>query len=232
MLERLRALGQQRRGDPTEAEVFPAAPTTVEPLPPADSLVDDEQRPTMREIPRDVRAAVLGAADRLVVGAAATREPPAEGVTSKLERIPTEATPAPLPPSPEAEQAAASWFESVPTSPAVSPSIDPFRAGTESSFGGPPLTPVGQRDGAQLAAAPTQAFTRQPRATRGPVAALADKPWAIPTLIAATALAVGMVFGALVVGGGDAPVAATPDAGVCTPCPDPAAHAHDAPDEK
>jgi len=218
MLERLRALGQQR-ADTTatpEPDTFQGAPTTVEPLPPADALVPEDHRPTIREIPADVRDMIRGRADRIAAGAVSS--------TSKLERVPQESTPAPLPPSPEAEQAAASWFESVPTSPSVPPDMGRFAQGHDTGTGGSVITPLHQRAGANIGYQPTRPLTRPKRPRAGTV--IAEKPWAIPALIAATSLTVGMVLGALIFGGGDSP-AATPsaDAGVCAPCPEPPATA-------
>ncbi len=122
-------------------------------------------------------------------------------VTSRIERLPSETTPAPLPPSPAAD-AADVWFDQVPTNPAAVPDLD--------SMGG---------SRSDLAAAVARAQAQQPRDREAwaPPSALyaasgrvpiARRPWVLPVLIAATALTVGMVLGALIFGGGGSKAAA------------------------
>src|SRR5262245_33890500 len=94
-------------------------------------------------------------------------------VTTRLARITVEPTPAPLPPSPAAADADR-WFEQVPTSPG-----NPRR---DSNGTGPaPRMVVGEILPPSAAAAPV-------------------RPWFLPALMVATALAVGMVLGALLFG--------------------------------
>jgi hypothetical protein len=197
MLERLRSLSPKPGERSSDSDMW--AQTTVEPLPPADHLIPEESRPTIKQIPREIQQQLR----------ARVEQQAKEGVTSKLERVTvTESTPEPLPPQPEMEQAAQSWFDSVPTSP--SPSIGPF--GQITGVGGDtPLTPEQARQSTGDALALTRAGARS-RGHR--VGASAHPPWARPALIAATALAVGMVIGALVFGADD-PAVVDGDAGIC-----------------
>ncbi|RMH45233.1 MAG: hypothetical protein D6689_00370 [Deltaproteobacteria bacterium] len=206
MLDRLRELSArtpataERRSD---SDLW--GPTRVEPLPPAEQLLPDDHRPTVQHIPRALGRRPIGARD----------ETPDSAPTSQIHRVPAEPTPAPLPPQPELEQAAQSWFEQVPTSPA-SP-VGPFGA-LDSAVTG--ATPVRDGTGA-VVAGDTRPATRS---RLRPPGGWADRaPWTLPALLAATSLAVGMVLGALLFGGAAAPAAA--DAGACRPCPDPAAAA-------
>ena len=96
-------------------------------------------------------------------------------VTTRLARITVEPTPAPLPPSPAPAADADRWFDQVPTSPG-----NPRR---DSNGTGPaPRTFVSGEILPPSAAAP-------------PV-----RPWFLPALMVVTALAVGMVLGALLFG--------------------------------
>lgn len=88
-------------------------------------------------------------------------------------------TPAPLPPSPGARDAE-KWFEQVPTNPAHVADL----ADASGSF--------------RKARTSERAIARQ----SGP-APLIERPWVLPTLIAAIALTIGMILGALLFGGGD-----------------------------
>ncbi len=220
MLERLQTLEDQRDERSSEPDMW--APTTVEPLPPADALIPEEHRPTIKQIPRELQHS-LEHPPRSIEGGQAPRTGAeiVDGLaTSKVERVAMEPTPEPLPPQPEAEQAAASWFESVPTS--LTPSVGPFgqlgdsQVGPESA-----ITPVHQRDGAASDGAQTrpEARSRGHRVTMQ----LGRSAWTMPLLIAATAFAVGMVFGALLFGdSGDNKATGNDGAGVCEPCPEPA----------
>lgn len=107
-------------------------------------------------------------------------------VTSRIERITVEPTPAPLPPSPAAADADR-WFEQVPTNPGV-PTATPDRR---------------------------VATSRQPVMEANPTQANRGAPaWLFPLLLALTALTVGMVIGALVFGRGSAAATCAPcDAG-------------------
>jgi hypothetical protein len=98
-------------------------------------------------------------------------EAPSERVvTSRIERITVEPTPAPLPPSPAAADADR-WFEQVPTNP------------------GAPNTQPDRRN----------ATARNPLIEPGQASPQRDTPsWLFPLLLALTALTVGMVIGALV----------------------------------
>ncbi len=100
-------------------------------------------------------------------------------VTSRIERINVEHTPAPLPPSPAADDADR-WFEQVPTNPGA-PNNAPDR---RNATGRTPLVDA-----------------THPQPHRGAPA------WMFPLLLALTALTVGMVIGALVFGRGSAPAA-------------------------
>lgn len=159
-----------------------------------------------------------------LAAAAAQRFPPAQpgrrdsapsdySVTSKIERLPEDLTPAPLPPSPAAE-AADVWFEQVPTNPAAVPDLSAL---TGTNVGedryGPSTARV--RRASSVASDPWAGQTRRSGPTVRTVAG--SPPWLLPALIAATCLAVGMIFGALIFGA-DSKGAVTPhmnDAGVC-----------------
>jgi hypothetical protein len=138
-------------------------------------------------------------------------------VTSRIERVREEITPAPLPPSPAAQDADV-WFEQVPTNPA---SAMPDLGGQGAARASGSIGPV----------AATNPIRRYGRAGTGALlSSLRDgqagaglrPPWTLPLLIAATCLAVGMVFGALLFGG-NTPAPALlhdHDAGECV-CPEP-----------
>lgn len=121
-------------------------------------------------------------------------------VTSKIDRLPSELTPAPLPPSPAAE-AADVWFEQVPTNPAAVPDLNVL-GGSRPDLGaaiGQPRFDTGSPAGRDPWAPPSY--------STGPVQRFATgrRPWLLPVLLTATAIAVGMVLGALLFGGSDPP---------------------------
>jgi hypothetical protein len=99
-------------------------------------------------------------------------------VTSRLERVSAELTPAPLPPSP-ATADADQYFEQVPTNPGAQSRRDPTGVG-------PPRKASGVIRPAPPPVAPAQ-------------------PWFLPLLLVATGLAVGMVLGALLFANRSAP---------------------------
>jgi hypothetical protein len=114
-------------------------------------------------------------------------DPPSDmQMTKRIPRIPGrgDPTPAPLPPSPGAGDAER-WFEQVPTNPAHI---------------------------AELAAENTGGHRKVRQSSRIPVGDMAprliERPWVLPTLIAAIALTIGMILGGLLFGGG----------GECEPC--------------
>lgn len=122
-------------------------------------------------------------------------------VTSRIDRLPSELTPAPLPPSPAAE-AADVWFEQVPTNPAAVPDLNVL-GGSRPDLGsaiGQPRFETGSPTGGRDPWAP-------PNYATGPVHRLSQsrRAWLLPVLLTATALTVGMVLGALLFGRGDAP---------------------------
>jgi hypothetical protein len=105
-------------------------------------------------------------------------------VTSRLERISAELTPAPLPPSP-ATADADQYFEQVPTNPGAQSRRDPTGTGHPRKASGV-IRPV-------------------------PAPVVAPQPWFLPLLLVATGLAVGMVLGALLFANrGPAPCAPCP----------------------
>jgi hypothetical protein len=93
-------------------------------------------------------------------------------------------TPAPLPPSPGANDAER-WFEQVPTNPAHIAELAE-NTGGHSKIRQSSRIPVGAQQPGRLI----------------------ERPWVLPTLIAAIALTIGMILGALLFGGGDE----------CAPC--------------
>lgn len=95
-------------------------------------------------------------------------------MTARIERI-RDATPAPLPPSP-GQRDAERWFEQVPTNPALE--TEPATNRTSS-----------HRMRTSMRQLPTD----------GEVG-LAQRPWVLPALIAAVALTIGMILGALLFG--------------------------------
>lgn len=102
-------------------------------------------------------------------------------MTRKLMRVPErrDQTPAPLPPSPGARDAE-KWFEQVPTNPALIAELADKSAPYRKT-----------RASERVFLAPTEP------------APLIERPWVLPTLIAAVALVIGMILGALLFGGGD-----------------------------
>jgi hypothetical protein len=97
-------------------------------------------------------------------------------MTAKIERVPRgDPTPAPLPPSPGARDAER-WFEQVPTNPAAQPS-------------GPADVTGSHRKSGRLERSGLHAGYPAPRA---------ETPWLVMILIAAIALTIGMILGALI----------------------------------
>jgi hypothetical protein len=115
-------------------------------------------------------------------------------VTARIERLPSEITPAPLPPSP-ADQDAGVWFDQVPTNPAAVPDLDSM-AGSRSDLAAAVARAGSQPHGREPWAPPSALYAASQRVP------IARRPWVLPALIAATALTVGMVLGALIFGGG------------------------------
>lgn len=115
-------------------------------------------------------------------------------VTTRIERLPDETTPAPLPPSPAAKDAEG-WFEQVPTNPASPPDLEALASGTYPGHADPsrPITDHGQA---------WFGPSHQPQAT-GPITrfGVPRETVTVVALIAATCLVVGMVLGALLFGG-------------------------------
>ncbi|HUH02990.1 MAG TPA: hypothetical protein VML75_13425, partial [Kofleriaceae bacterium] len=148
-------------------------------------------------------------------------------VTSRIDRLPSELTPAPLPPSPAAE-AADVWFEQVPTNPAAVPDLNVLggsRPDLGSAIGGSRSrfdtgSPAGRDPWAP------------PNYSTGPVQRLAAgrRAWLLPILLTATAIAVGMVLGALLFGGSEPPEKQLSIPADCPPAAvDPPAPGADAP---
>ena len=101
-------------------------------------------------------------------------QPSDMAVTTRLERMSVELTPPPLPPSPAAADAER-WFEQVPTSPGAVIRRDPSVVGENHRVVAGTL-----------------------RSSPPPM--VGPRPWLLPVLMVATALAVGMVLGALLFG--------------------------------
>lgn len=198
---------------------------------------ENVETPTNRTAPAPPRKS---AADR--VAAVAHKLPPAQPgsrvkskvpsetdntVTSRIERISVEHTPAPLPPSPAAD-AADTWFEQVPTSPAAVPDLGALTGSRPDLKSGllrtktPPRQSPPHEDAAEdIGAEPWPLY---PEDYSGPLAPPATgSPWVLPVLLAATCLAVGMVLGALLFGGATKATSGGTDAGVCEcpKCPEP-----------
>jgi len=112
-------------------------------------------------------------------------QPSDMAVTTRLERMSVELTPPPLPPSP-ASADADRYFEQVPTNPGAVTRRDPSVV-------------VDNRAASGVLRSP-------PMAAPPPL-----RPWLLPVLVIATALAVGMVLGALLFGRRAAPAQ-------CPPC--------------
>lgn len=151
-------------------------------------------------------------------------------VTSKIERLPSEATPAPLPPSPAAAEAEG-WFEQVPTNPAGAPDLAaligsrPDLAAALREQTGAHRRAEEPQGGLDPWAPPSYSTAPTPRQLP-----LHRKPWVLPALIAATALTVGMVLGALLFGGSDGD--GKPGIAVPADCPtDGAGDGDEAPDQ-
>ncbi len=136
-------------------------------------------------------------------------------VTSRIERIPEEKTPAPLPPSPAAE-AADVWFDSVPTNPAAAPDFAALGLGTNPGGARRDPTSKVRKVRERTSADPWGARNSRTYPQQGQ-----QRPWVLPALIAATALTVGMVLGALLFGGGTSRSPETsPGANADCACPD------------
>jgi hypothetical protein len=133
-------------------------------------------------------------------------------VTTRIERLPDETTPAPLPPSPAAKDAEG-WFEQVPTNPAAPPDLDALASGTYPGQADPsrPITDHGQA---------WFGPSHQPQAT-GPITrfGVPRETVTVVALIAATCLVVGMVLGALLFGGAPDGSTELPAAVPCDPAP-------------
>ncbi len=192
--------------------------------------------PTKRAAPAPRK---ISAADRLakvasqlppaVPGARSKSKVPSETdntVTSRIERISVEHTPAPLPPSP-AEAAADTWFEQVPTNPAAIPDLGALagsrpdlRTGLTRSRTPPRRQPPYAED---VAAAEAEPWPLESEDYSSAVEGSSQgTTWLLPVLLAATCLAVGMVLGALLFGGTSTGAKSDHDAGacVCPACPD------------
>ncbi len=117
-------------------------------------------------------------------------------MTARIERV-RDATPAPLPPSPGARDAER-WFEQVPTNPALDDAAPGERTGSH-----------------------RRTRTSQRLIPAGAATALAERPWVIPSLIAAVALTIGMILGALLFGdrAASCPPPATHDPAPAPPLP-------------
>jgi hypothetical protein len=110
-------------------------------------------------------------------------------VTSRIERVSADTTPAPLPPSPAAD-AADVWFEQVPTNPAAVPDLDAL-SGIDKGSSAHPSLPIGRGQA-------TDFTTPRPQDYSGPKPRPAtSQSWLLPLLIAATCLTIGMILGAL-----------------------------------
>ncbi|MBE7448850.1 MAG: hypothetical protein HS111_08145 [Kofleriaceae bacterium] len=142
--------------------------------------------PTPPRLPGGVKPPVLPPAPAARPGRRG--EAPSELiVTSRVERITVEPTPAPLPPSPAAADADR-WFEQVPTNPGAPTTVPDRKHPTGRVAHIDPTLPHPRRE---------------------------TPAWLFPLLLALTALTVGMVIGALVFGGAQAPASCPPcDAGV------------------
>lgn len=130
-------------------------------------------------------------------------------MTSRIERISADTTPAPLPPSPAAD-AADVWFEQVPTNPAAVPDLDALSGHDKGTLH--PVVPArhGQSPSPESRLPHVEDYPgRAPRA-------VTSQSWLLPLLIAATCLTIGMILGALLFSGSEE--AAGADSGPCV-CP-------------
>jgi hypothetical protein len=111
-------------------------------------------------------------------------------MTKRIPRVTGrgEPTPAPLPPSPGAGDAER-WFEQVPTNPAHVAELAAEATGGHKKLRHSSKIPIGDARPARLI----------------------ERPWVLPTLIAAIALTVGMILGGLLFSGSDE----------CKPCEEP-----------
>lgn len=103
-------------------------------------------------------------------------------MTSKIERLPRDPTPAPLPPSPGARDAE-KWFDHA-------------------------ITDLGAPRPREVTGSHRRPRSHDPLATR-PTTTWVEHPWVLPALIAAVALTIGMILGALLFGGRECPTCPT-----------------------
>ena len=200
-------------GDLTPVDSVTPTQQTPLPLPRAPGI--SSKLPSAPRLPKPPGTGKLPSAPRL------GKQPPAgpgrrsEGgsdmsVTSKIERVNVERTPAPLPPSPASEDADV-WFEQVPTNPAAVPDLSDLASGTNPGARSA-TAPMRRVSAGSLARDPTGTAHYSSRHVRP---ALAERPWLLPLLLAVTCLFVGMVLGALLFGGGSAH---EPAGDPCTKC--------------
>lgn len=171
-------------GTPTESEPAPRdtpAPLPKPPRPPVGSKPPTGTNPP--SAPRPPRLPEPNARP-----GRRSETPSDMQMTKRIPRMPGrgEPTPAPLPPSPGAGDAER-WFEQVPTNPAH-------------------IAELAESTGSQ------RKMRHSSRIPVGDVAPrLIERPWVLPTLIAAIALTIGMILGGLLFSGSDE----------CEPCQDP-----------
>jgi hypothetical protein len=155
-----------RRRNPDTDSSTPATPTSVDPHGTNATGPTPAPLPRAPITPRDAERAA-----RLEPARPGRRAdaPSENAVTKRLEKVPVEPTPAPLPPSPAAADAER-WFEQIPTNP------------------GAPRRPPSEISNAARTPAPGTPMPAPP----------SERPSnLLVALIVATALAVGMVLGAL-----------------------------------
>jgi len=146
-------------------------------------------------------------------------------VTSRIERISVEHTPAPLPPSPAAD-AADTWFEQVPTNPAAIPDLGALAGSRPDMRTGLTRSRTPPRPAPFSSDAPdddAEPWPLQEEDYSGVLGSSQERTtWLLPVLLAATCLAVGMVLGALLFGGASKGAHHDRDAGACEcpVCPD------------
>ncbi|HTM18870.1 MAG TPA: hypothetical protein VL172_00115 [Kofleriaceae bacterium] len=161
---------------------------------PPDAVPRRGSRPSRTTAERVVAAAKgLPPAQPGARSAAADSGQPSDfSVTARIERMPSEVTPEPLPPSP-ADQDAGVWFDQVPTNPAAVPDLESMAGSRSDLAAAVARHGTGQPHGRDAWTPPSALYA----AARIP---LARRPWVMPLLIAATALTIGMVLGALLFG--------------------------------
>jgi hypothetical protein len=128
-------------------------------------------------------------------GLANTDDDELEALEETTARLAQLDPPAPLPLAPEAEEAANVWFEQQPTSP-DGPTVGPFARPQHASPAAVPNLPSAdniEAAGEGTAVIPTDLVARRPPG---------HQDWTLLSLVAAVALAVGMILGALIFGGG------------------------------